>query len=257
MSSTQLRKRVRSATAARLVIVLAGLAVLEAVTRAGVINPTLIIPPSQMATAVVDGLASGELLTHFAVTLQEVAISFVIASVGGIVVGMLLWKFETWGESLAPMLLAVYAVPIFGFYPILIVWFGFGIVPIVLMATLLGSIPIIVQTRDAFRELDAVHHKISYSLQLGIVERMRRIYLPAAAPGIFSGLRLGLILCLLVAITAEFLLGQAGLGFTVRNHYQYYNSQEMYAGIVFIIIIAAGLHRLLDEFSARYFRGRQ
>ena len=244
--------------------VLALLAGLEAIARAGLVRTSVLVPVSQMFGRLAEMIATGtipspyfrrtgapSLAYHIASTLQEVGVSFALAVAVGLPMGTLLWRIRALFEILSPYLVAYYAIPLFALYPLFILAFGAGILPIVLIGFLFGVVVIIVNTAIGMRRVDSeVYPRVGRSLNLSRTQMLRGIYLPAASPFIFTGLKLGFTYSLIGVVAAEFIVSTRGLGHIIDRSYRNFETANMYAGIWLVLGLALLANGALSRLEA-------
>lgn len=226
-------------------LVFAFVALLEALTRGGMIRRTILVPPSEMVSTLGGLIASGQVTPHFIRTMIETFASFSIAAVLGITVGIMFWRFARVGKMFEPYIVSIYAMPLVMFYPILLIFFGLGSLPIIVLTTVSSVIPVILNTTIGFREIKEVLHKVALSNRCNPRQTFAKVLFPAAAPYVFTGLKLGFIYALIVTIGMEFILTDLGLGFEVHQFYDFFNTPAMYAYILLNLFIAISANTLL------------
>ncbi len=229
----------RRTAAARWGLLGVSLAVLELLVRGGWVNPLILSAPSAVLWAFGKSLADGELLLLFGLTLYETAVSFGIAAICGLLLGYLLWRYERWGEACESLLGAVFGSPLILVYPIFLVIFGRTPRAVIAMGILSGAIPVTFGMRDGLVGVSRTFLKVGRSLNMTPAQVFRKIQLPAAAPAIFSGVRLGFTYTLVNVIAVEFLVEIGGLGTAVAAAYARFQIPAMYAGIVAVIGLTA------------------
>lgn len=211
---------------------------LEWFGRSGMVRYTTFTPPSDMVTTLVTLLRTGVVFNDLLVTAGSVFTAFFAAVLVGVPVGALLWQRNDLHRILDPYLIAYYAMPIFAFYPVFIVIFGLNRTPIMVIGFLTAVVAVIVNTANGFENVNDVFVDLGRSLNLSTVEMFRQIYIPAAVPYIFTGLKLGFIYSMLAVLASEFILANRGLGYQIAYDYQNFATGEMYAGILLVVIIA-------------------
>lgn len=228
-------------------VVLALLAVMEAVTRLDLVSPVIMVPPSEIVGALWKILASGEAFPNFGRTVWEVVASDAIAIALGVPIGFGFWRMPLLGRVFEPYLVGIYAMPLVLFYPFLLVIFGLGAAPIIIVAATMGLVPVILNSWAAFRGIPDIYFKVSTTFGCNGFTRFRRVIFPAAAPLIFAGFKLCLIYSFIGVIVMEFMTGNIGLGFQVAYNYDGFKVQEMYAYVVIIIFVAAVISSFLTR----------
>lgn len=226
-------------------IVLAFFVALEIITRLGLVPATVLIPPSEMISGIWIIFKSGTLGVDFARTMIELISSAVIAIVLGIPIGMLFWRLPLLGKMFEPYIIGLYAVPLVIFYPFALVILGLGSGPIIAIASTMGLVPIVLNSWIAFSEIPEIYFKVSQSFGCRGWERFRKVTIPAAAPLIFAGLKLGVVYSFIGVIAMEFITAAVGLGFRVSYDYDSFKTQQMYAYILVILVLSIIMTSLL------------
>jgi NitT/TauT family transport system permease protein len=230
-----------------LALVIGFLAVIEFITRMGWVPVVILVPPSDVAAVLWKLVASGKLFPDFWRTTWEVVISVLAAIAIGVPVGFSLWRVPLLGKALEPYLVGVYAVPLVLFYPFLLVVFGLGAIPIVVVAAAMGTVPVILNSWAAFRGIPPIYLMASASFGCHGFARFRRVIFPASAPMIFAGFKLSLIYSFVGVIVMEFMVGNIGLGFRVSYDYDGFRIDEMYAYVAVIVFLAAIISTFLSR----------
>jgi NitT/TauT family transport system permease protein len=206
--------------------------------------------PSTIAVKSWEDMRTGELWQAIRLSFLEFAAAFLIALVIGMTLGLIFYRFRSIGSAVEPLLLAFYAAPTILLYPVFLALFGLESGAVVSIAVILGTIPIMVNVRAGLVGVERIFLKLGRSLRATRWQMFWKVLLPAATPTIFSGVRLGFTYCLVGVIAVEFLLFSGGLGRMVSWRYFIFDSEGMYAGIAFVIAIAAlvnGVVRRIED----------
>lgn len=229
----------------RWAVVIALVAVLEVVSDRKMVSPTMITAPSEMARKLIELIYEGKITKNLIRTMTETFLSFGLSSSVGIVAGILFWKAPRMARLLEPYLVSAYAVPFLLFYPVLLVLFGLGALPIIVLTAVASLVSIVLNTWVGFREIKEVYVKVGRNMNCSRAQMFQKIYFPAAKPYIFAGLKLGFVYCLIGTIAMEFILADRGLGFAVHYAYESFETPTMYAYILLIISIAVVCNSVL------------
>ena len=166
---------------------------------------------------------------HLTNTAYAFALALLIAVVCGLVIGFALGLHRLSAEAVEPMLVSLYSIPKITLYPILLLTFGLGMSAKVAFGAIHGVIPVVLFTMNAIRTMKPVYYKTARVMRLPRSTLIRRIILPAAAPEIFSGLRIGFALTLLGVLIGEMFASQRGLGFLIVNAIDLHDISRMLA----------------------------
>jgi NitT/TauT family transport system permease protein len=229
---------------------------LETLCRTGVIDPMTILPPSEMVSAMAAQLASGSVDGPMLQTFFTVLMAFLLAVAGGIVLGAALHAAPRARRAIDPLLTSYYSVPTFIFYPLLVALLGLGPAPLVVLGVLSAAPAVVIGTLAGLDSVPPVLFRAARVLRLTRTEALRRIVLPAAMPGLFSGFKLALSYALIGVIAGEFILSGSGLGYAISFAYQSFDNQAMYGLMLFVLLVAVAANALLYTWEGRLARRR-
>ncbi|MFZ5779472.1 MAG: ABC transporter permease [Pseudomonadota bacterium] len=244
------------ATVIRTVVLVGAVAALEIACRSGAIAPSMIIPPSAMVMALIEAVRSDDFGMHVRQTLSAVAIAMSLSIVGGFVIGSVLHWIPFLRRAFNPFLAAYYAIPHFAFYPLLIVIFGLGPAPLIVLATLFAMVAMIVATMAGLDRVPKVLLKTARIHRLSLLQEIWRIRLPAAAPHILSGLKLAVAYSFIGVIAGEFILSTSGIGHEIAYAYDNFDNPRMYALILFVLGIVTTFNMAVYAYERRLARRR-
>ena len=237
----------RSPIAAGLCTLLLLAVLFEIAITAGLLSPFVIPLPSRVVLAVGKLWTTQDLPLAFGVTLAEAATAVVLATLVAVPAGYLMWRLPVLGAAYRPWLGALFAAPTVLLYPLFLVLFGRSHTTVVMMGALTAAIPITLHVLDGLAGVSRTLENVGRSFNVSGGQMFWKIQVPAAAPTIFVGLRLGLIYGLVNVIGIEFLIVYGGLGRIVSSMYDNYEFPGMYAAIIFIVIIAFLLFWVLQH----------
>jgi NitT/TauT family transport system permease protein len=240
----------------RILVIAGTILLIEALCRSGVIDPFTMIPPSRMLASLVRILASGEVLDDIALTLSNVAIALMLAIVVGFIAGAILFVMPRVRRALDPLFAAYYAIPIFVFYPLLIVLLGLNRYPQIMIGFLLAVVAMIINTLNGFDRVPKVLLKTARVHRLGRIRTIVLIVLPYATLYIFTGLKLAVAYSFIGVIAAEFIMTGEGMGYEINFAYNNFDNETMYPLILLIIVVATTINMGLYTWE-KWFRSRQ
>jgi ABC-type nitrate/sulfonate/bicarbonate transport system permease component len=240
---------------APLAIVVAGLGAWELAARwdlladALSIQPFLIPAPSDIAEALWD---DRELLAEDGwVTLKEVVLGFALAVAAGVLFAVPLHLSETLRRALYPLLVASQTIPIIVIAPILVVWFGFGIGPKLVIIALICFFPITVNTLDGLRAVDPDLTKLMRTLDASRWQTFLRVEAPTALPYFFSGAKVAVAVAVIGAVFGEWAGSDAGLGHLMLQASAQLLTARLFAAVVVLSAFAICLFWLLSALERR------
>ncbi|CAN5732863.1 ABC transporter permease [soil metagenome] len=240
----------------RLVVLAVFFGTVEALCRTGVISPKMVIAPSAMVQSMVKLLSSGEFNEDIRQTLSSVGIAMSLSIVSGFAAGCVLYWLPPLRRTVDPLLAAYYSLPHFAFYPLLIVIFGLGALPLIVLATLFAMVAMIMATLGGLDRIPRVLIKTARMQRLSLLSEIWHIRLPAAAPHLFSGLKLAVTYSFIGVIAGEFILSTSGLGHQIAFAYDNFENSKMYGLILFVLCIATSFNLLVFAYEQRLARQR-
>lgn len=225
------------------------LAVWQLASSIGWINPAVLSSPVLIAQAFSDQWSSGQLLGDLGVSLSEFAIAFAASVVVGVGVGIAMGLNRTVEYAVDPFMWFLYSSPLIAFYPLIVVWLGFGFATVLMVAFLLTVISIIVNTVAGVRSVDPT--LIRAVRAFGGTQRdvIVKVILPASMPMILAGLRIGLGRALIGVVLGEMFGSNAGLGFRMTTYAARLRTADVFVPLfVFVVIgvLATQLTKLLE-----------
>lgn len=200
----------------------------------------LVLPaPSAVALSLWSGLASGYFWPHLWATLQALLLGLFVGSAVGLLAGMALAESELLERVLKPYVVVSQVVPKLALAPLFVLWFGFGMLPTVLITALICFFPLMENTLTGLRQVDAQRLQLFRMLGATRLQTLLRLKLPTGLPAILAGLRVAVVLALVGAVVAEFMGASQGLGAVVIAAQGMMDTTLMFAALV--LIAAMGL----------------
>jgi ABC-type nitrate/sulfonate/bicarbonate transport system permease component len=215
----------------------------QAYTELADISPLLLPSPWEVAQSVVDNASL--FARNALVTLQEILIGFALGSAAGIALAVLLTYSRLAERAVYPWLVASQMVPIVAVAPILVVWFGFTIVPKVIVVALVCFFPIVVNTIDGLRAVDPEMVRLMRTLGMSRPRIMRSVRVPSALPYLFSGLKVAMALSVIGAVFGEWVGASEGLGYLMLALNNQLATTELFAAVLVLSVMGIVLFFLV------------
>lgn len=212
--------------------------------------------PGGTYNAIIHLVTSGQLFGNLGVTLEETVLGFIVGGIGGVLLGVLVWKYELLSEVLNPFLAGMNALPRAALAPLFILWFGLGELSKVLLAVTLVLFIVLVSTNAAIRSVEAEYIRVAKSLGGSSRQVFTRAILPAAVPGIAGGLRLGIVYSLLGAVVGEMIGSNAGLGELLAIASANFDINSVFAILLILSVVAIVLEGIARLFESKVSRWR-
>ena len=206
--------------------------------------PSYILPdPGQVVKAFARDFTL--IMYHAAATLGEGTAGIAISVGISIVIAVCMDRFASVKKTLYPLLVISQTVPVMAIAPILIIWFGFGMAPKIILVVLMCFFPITVNLTDGFAQADQDLLNMFRVWNASGRQVYRHLKFPCAMPYFFSGLRIAVTWMLVAAILSEWLGGDRGIGVYMLRAKQAYALDKVFASVVFTVILSLLLIGLL------------
>ena len=215
----------------------------EAYAQLSGIDEFVLPAPSAIAEALVDDRAL--LWSNLTITAGEIAIGIGAALLLGLACAAAIHLVPALRRSLYPLLVGSQTVPIPIVAPLLVVWFGFGLMPKIAIVALVCFFPIVVPTLDALDRVDADLRKLMRSFGASRWQTFRMVEAPAALPGLFTGAKLSVAIATIAAVLAEQAGSEAGLGRLVLQALPQFETPRAYAAVLVLSAFAVLMFGLL------------
>jgi ABC-type nitrate/sulfonate/bicarbonate transport system permease component len=211
---------------------------------AGAADSFLVPTASEVAERAWDVWRTSAFLSEVGESMKRYAVGFAIATVIGITVGLLVGASHAARRTLDPFLECLRAVPAIAIVPAAFVILGVGDASRIAVIAFGLCFPILVNTAEGVRGIPPEVRDTASMLHVGRLERVVRIYLPAALPSIMAGLRIAVSLGLVLVIVSEFVGEANGLGYYLIIQQSTFDYPALYAGILFLGLLGYVLNRL-------------
>jgi NitT/TauT family transport system permease protein len=142
------------------------------------------------------------------------------------------------------------------FYPLLIALFGLNTIPLIVIGFVFATAAMVISTLNGLDRVPRVMSKTARVLRLSPARAVLFVTLPSASPYLFTGLKLALAYAFIGVIAGEFILSGGGLGFSIAYAYNNFDSQTMYALMMFVLVIAMVMNGALHVWEQRLLKRR-
>ena len=217
---------------------IAAIAAVELLIRAGIINRFIVPMPSQVADSFGRVITEEDILGRFRLTFLEAFTAGAMITVVGVLTGLLLYRVQLLRQATETWVAAMASAPTVLMYPLFLVIFGRSAWTIIMMGFVSGLPPVILKTIEGLAGTRAVLINVGRSFNLSSTQLFVKILFPAALPTIFVGVRLGLIFTLINVVGVEFLINFGGLGQLINDLAERYDLPGTYAAICFVILVS-------------------
>ena len=199
--------------------------------------PNWILPaPSVIANELIYG--ADRYLPHIASSVQLALTSYGVAVLFGLTVALTLFRVEPLKEAMYPLLIISQNIPVIVLAPLLVIWFGFGMLPKVIVITLVCFFPITIATLDGLRQTNPAY--IHYMKMIGATDRhiFWKVEWPHALPSIFSGLKIAATYSVMGAVITEWIGANKGIGVYMTLASSSFKTERVFVAIVIVIALS-------------------
>jgi NitT/TauT family transport system permease protein len=246
--------RLTSVGLTRIALIGGAFVALEALCRSGTIPRATMIAPSEMVVALWHILRSGSADDDIGFTVVNTLAAISLSVIVGFWLGAALHALPRVRRAFEPLLSAYYAVPIFIFYPLLIVVFGVGRTALIVMGALFGIVAMIVNTMIGLDRVPRSIARTAAVLRLGPIRTLLLLRLPAAGPHLVTGVKLAVAYSVIGIVAGEFILATAGIGKRIAFGYQDFDNRTMYGMLLLLLILVMAVNGALSLWERRLHR---
>lgn len=219
-------------------LLLAGLLLLwELAARGFAISALVLPPPSAVLQALWKGLANGFFWPHLRATALASLLGLVAGSVFGFAAGVLLAEHGGLRRVLLPYVVVSQVVPKLALMPLFILWFGFGLLPTLLVTALICFFPVMENTLTGLAQVPPERLDLFRMLGASRAQTLWRLKLPTGLPAILAGLRIAVVLALVGAVVGEFIGTSRGLGALIIAAQGSMDTPLMFAVLVLVSLL--------------------
>lgn len=179
------------------------------------------------------------------VTLQEVLVGFTVAVLVAVPVAILIERFLVIERAVYPIVVASQAIPLIALAPLLLIWFGHGLEPKVVMVAIISFFPIVVNLVDGLRSADRETLDLLRTMGATGWQRFRLVEAPSALPSFFSGAKIGMAVAVIGAVIGESSGSSAGLGHAISLYSASLQTALVFACVLVLALMAIALFGLI------------
>lgn len=208
----------------------------EVIVRAFDVEPFLVPAPSRVWRAFLE--VRGTLPEHIRTTTWESLYGLAWACVVGVVLAVLIASVPFLRKAFFPILVVSQTVPMVALAPLLLIWFGFGMTPKVIVVALVGFFPIVISTVDGLTGVDREMVGLVRSMGANRWQELRHVRIPAALPAFFAGLKIASAYAVTGAVVGEWVGGNSGLGVLITRGQASYRVDRVFVAVALVSILS-------------------
>ena len=240
------RKHRRIVNVSRFTILFLFLFLWEFTANVEIIDSFIFSSPSRIALCFWKMVQDHSIFLHIWTTLYETIISFLLVTVLGVAIAVLLWCSTKLSEILDPYLVVLNSLPKSALAPLLIVWLGANQTTIIVAGMSVAIFGSILNLYTSFTTVDQEKIKLIYTLHGNKWHALTKVVLPSSIPAIISNMKVNIGLCLVGVIIGEFLAARCGLGYLIIYSSQVFKLDWLLMSICILCIMAMGLYSLIN-----------
>lgn len=221
-------------------LIAALLAAWELYARASGISPFVLPPPSRVLASLWEFRATA--IGHAVPTVVETLVGFGISIAAAVAAAVAMDRLGPLRRALQPLLVGSQTIPIVAIAPLVVVWFGFGLLPKVLVVVLVTFFPITIALLDGFGTATADATDLMRSLAAGPRQAFWKLRWPSALPSLFTGLRISATYAVIAAVIAEYVGATEGLGIWMQLSQSSFRTDLVFAAILLTALLSVGLY---------------
>lgn len=220
-------------------------------------DPFITSSPSRIALAIVDLYRTGDLWLHMGATLYETVLSFLLATIIGVAVAIMLWWSELLTSILEPYLIVLNSLPKIALGPLIIIWVGAGRSAIITMALLISVIITIISAHTGFVSVDKEKVELLKAMGANKFQILYKLILPANIPNILAILKINVGLSWVGTIMGEYLVSKEGIGYLLVYGSQVFKLDLVMASTIILCLLATIMYlavALLEKLISKYYK---
>jgi NitT/TauT family transport system permease protein len=227
-----------------LVLLVAVLILWELIIRLFHVSIFVLPAPSDIAASLVTNAAilAGATL----ITAKEVLIGFAFAAVVGIVLALLVVRFQLFGRALYPLIVLFQTVPKVALAPIFILWFGYDLAPKVVLIMVIAFFPITLDMLVGLQSVEQTFVSLMRSVGASENDILLRVRIPHALPHLMAGMKVAITFSVIGAIVGEFAGASAGLGYAIQFASTQLDTAMVFAALVVISLVGVVFYYIIE-----------
>lgn len=182
---------------------------------------------------------------HSAITIIEIILGFLLGFAVAFSITVLSHYSKYVNEVVHPILVVLQVVPKIALAPLFLIWLGYGLIPKIIITALVCLFPIAINFKKGIDSVDQQFIDILRSVGATKTQILKEILLPSSIPLLFSGLKIGMALAVVGAITGEYVGATKGAGYLLEYYATMVDTPELFSALFMIIIIGLALYLLI------------
>ncbi|MCB5559518.1 ABC transporter permease [Anaerosalibacter bizertensis] len=241
----KIKRRKKNITITQILILVVWLFLWEVAAKLGWIDTFLTSSPSEVWKLFIEYTKNGNLFYHVGISVTETIIGFLIGTILGVLVAIMLWWSDFIAKVLDPYLVVLNSLPKTALAPIIIIWVGAGYSGIIVTAITVSIVVTIMNVYSGFRNVDEDKIKLLETFGATKFQVLKKVVLPSSFPTIISTLKVNIGLSWVGVIVGEFLVSKAGIGYLIVYGGQVFKLDLVMMSVFILAIISAVMYQLI------------
>lgn len=216
-----------------------------------IINPFIFSSPKKIIETIINLYRNYNLIAHIKTTLFETIVAFILGTVFGFLIAVILYEFKIIAKIIDPFLTMINSLPKVALGPIIIIWCGANIKSIIVMAILVNLIISIMTIYNGFLNTDNYKIKLLESFGANKIQILSKVVMKESYNTIISSLKINISMSLIGVIMGEFLVSKEGIGYLIIYGTQIFNLNIVMSGIIILIFISFILYEIIEKIEKK------
>ncbi len=228
-----------------IIFIITLITVWELIIRVGGIEKYIMPAPSDIVASLIENF--GAMMPHIMATLFESVVGFIVAVGLALILAIIMDLLPIVKKAIYPVFIISQTVPVIALAPLFIIWFGFGVLPKIIVVVIVCFFPIVISISDGLESVDKDlinHFKLMGASK---IKRFFHLKLPYGIINFFSGLKIAATYSIMGAVIGEWLGGDKGLGVYMTRARSAYALDKMFAAIVVIVIMSMAIFFIIGK----------
>jgi len=209
----------------------------ELLARAGIVDTRLLSSPTLIVQSLVPLLVSGELLHNTLVSVQRIIAGFIAGSVPGVLLGVAMGLSPLVRSAIEPMVQATYPIPKLAIMPLILLVFGLGETSKIFTIAIGVFYLVIINSMAGVLHIEKIYMDVAKNFGASRKDYYLTVALPGALPMIFTGLKLGMGMALILVVAAEMSAAKAGVGWMIWRAYDMFAIEQMFVALIVLSVL--------------------
>ena len=249
----KIKKKKRFIITIQFLIIISFLLIWQLIADYKIINTFLFSSPKNIFNTLLN-INLSELINHIGITFYETIISFLIASILGLIIASILWLNTTIADILDPYLTIINSLPKVALGPLIIIWVGASINSIIVMALMISLILSIINIYNSFLSTDKNYIVLLKSFKATKLKIFTKVVVPSNLKNIFNAFKINISMSLIGVIMGELLVSKKGLGYLIMYGSQVFNINLIITSVFILGVLSFLIYYVLSLIEKHFFK---